>query len=84
MMFLLYDGNIYLYNIYTLIIVLIFVVNELLLKKEELLIQFEMSTNSIRKYKKFRIVVLVIFIVVTSILFIRFINEEVFAGWGSV
>ncbi|AIO18045.1 hypothetical protein KQ51_00141 [Candidatus Izimaplasma bacterium HR1] len=83
-MFLLYYGNIYLYNIYTLILLLIFIINGLLLKKEEILESFEMYSISIQKYKKFRIFVLVVFIVIYLILFIRFVLNEFIAGMGGV
>ena len=83
-MFLLYYGNIYLYNLFTLIIVLIFVVNGMLLKKEELLESFEQYSISIQRYKKYYIFVLALFLLVTLGLFIRFWINEVLAGLGSV
>ena len=83
-MFLLYDGNIFLYNVFSLIIVFVFIVNSLMLKKGDLFVEFQIETISISKYKLFLLVTKILFAVSFVALFIRFFVEEVLTGIGSV
>ena len=82
-MFLLYDGNIFLYNMFSIIILAIFIINGLLLKKEEVFVDMDIYATSIRRYKVVSKIVFVIFVVTFVILFLRFMYE-VMSQMGSV
>ena len=82
-MFLLYDGNIFLYNMFSIIIVFIFIINGLLLKKEEVFVDLDIYTVSIQKYRVVRKTTFIIFVVASVILFFRYMYE-VMSSMGSV
>ncbi len=81
-MFLLYDGNIYLYNLFSVVVLFVIIVNTMLLKGDGM--EDYLSSEAFKRSKRMHKVNIILFIASYITITIWFITAEVLPGFGSV
>lgn len=84
LMYLVYDGNVFLYNLFTVVILFILVINGLIIRSERDRDVSIIASENLSRIKGIHLTSTVLFIGMYLFLFFKFVAEEVLPGLGSV